>query len=87
VHASQQPDCRHAGVTLRDITYASYPTGGWSVMDITVAPCRVTVCFDHHKAASTVADQRRIARAIDDAMALAPCDVADEVQGAFPLAA
>lgn len=58
-----------------------------SLMDITVAPCCVTVFFDHHKAASTTADQRRIARAIDDAMALVPCDFADAVQDAFPLAA
>ena len=58
-----------------------------SLMNISVAPCRVTVFFDHHKAASTPADQRRIARAIDDAMALAPCDVADEEQDAVALAA
>lgn len=58
-----------------------------SLMNITVAPCRVTVFFDHHKARSTAADQRRIAREIDNAMALAPCAFADEVQDAFPLAA
>ena len=58
-----------------------------SMIDITVAPRRVTVFFDHHKAASTAADQRRIAREIDNAMALAPCDSADQVQDGIPLAA
>jgi hypothetical protein len=58
-----------------------------SMIDIAVAPRRVTVFFDHHKAASTAADQRRIAREIDNAMALAPCAFVDEVQDAFPLAA
>jgi hypothetical protein len=58
-----------------------------SVMHLTVAPRRVTVFFDHHKAPSTAADQRRIAREIDNAMALAPCAFADEVQDAHPLAA
>ena len=46
-----------------------------SMIDITVAPRRVTVFFDHHQAPSTAADQRRIAREIDNAMALAPFDL------------
>jgi len=58
-----------------------------SMIDITIAPRRVTVFFDHHKAPSTAGDQRRIAREIDNAMALAPYAFADEVQDAFPLAA
>ena len=58
-----------------------------SMIDITVAPRRVTVFFDRHKAPSTAADQQRIAREIVNAMALAPCDFADEVRDAFPLAA
>jgi hypothetical protein len=58
-----------------------------SMLDVRAAQRRVTVFFDHHKAASTAADQRCIARAIDDAMALVPCDLADEVQDAVPLAA
>jgi hypothetical protein len=58
-----------------------------SMIGITIAPRRVTVFFDHHKAPSTAADQQHIAREIDNAMALVPCDFVDEVQDAFPLAA
>jgi hypothetical protein len=58
-----------------------------SIIGIAIAPRRVTVFFDHQKAPSTGADQQRIAREIDNAMALAPFDFANEVQDAFPVAA
>jgi hypothetical protein len=56
-------------------------------MEIMVAPRCVTVFFDQYKAPSTAVDQRRIAREIDNAMALAPCDLAGEVLNPLPLVA
>jgi len=56
-----------------------------SVMEIMIEPRRVTVFFDCRKAPPASADQWRIERAIEDAMALP--EAAGNAQETLPLAA
>jgi hypothetical protein len=58
-----------------------------SVSAITVAPGRVRIFFNPDKVSSIAADQRRIAQAIDTAMAFSPHEKAKALPTSLPLAA